>query len=554
MPFNPDQYLASKSTFDPDAYLSTKLPITSQPSELESAGRGLAQGASLGFADELTGGAEALKDELSNQAGDKSFGDLYRQHRDESRAAYDAAQKANPKSFLAGELGGGLATALVPGLNVAKGATLGARAAGAAALGGTYALGNSKADVTQGDIGGALEDTAKGAALGAVAQPVIEKVVAPVISSGLDKLGDVGQYILKKTGNGIFGVNEGTTERYLQNPDAINSASNLTTLAQEKLPQALGNLREDSSFLANQAAETLSTDRNILTNVKLTDVLNTIPDGPSTAGIKQDLMNSYMQRSNGISPEANAGNLTQQEIKDTIKRLDDEVLNWNKVRELTPGDQAAIRGARGQLSNALKDVNPEYGDAMGDLADNTSLKKNLAQKFGLEFDPNAENGIKATDRSVTALKQLSNGNKIDRQAIADQLQQAGYGDLNQDVQNTLDQAAFQNGSMNGSRRVNLGGIVGSGIGLATGHPFIGASVGGGIGAFLDKYGPQTFKNMLDTGMFTQETLGKLANTQYAQPLINALQNGNHSLSTTMFILGQNDPEFRKVMQGNSNGQ
>lgn len=131
---------------------------------LESVLRGGAQGLSLGFADELAGAVGAARGALSGD--ERDLGDVYRQERDESRAAYRAAEAANPGLYRAGEIGGGVAGAFVPGLGVGKGLA-GALRAGAA-LGGAAGLGGSEADLTRGDVGGALADTAGGAAFGAI--------------------------------------------------------------------------------------------------------------------------------------------------------------------------------------------------------------------------------------------------------------------------------------------------------------------------------------------------------------------------------------------------
>lgn len=89
------------------------------PSKLESFARGGAQGASLGFADEATGGIEALKDYLLNKSD--SIGDAYTKHRDESRANYKAAKDANPLTYAGGQVTGGVASALLtPELTAGK--------------------------------------------------------------------------------------------------------------------------------------------------------------------------------------------------------------------------------------------------------------------------------------------------------------------------------------------------------------------------------------------------------------------------------------------------
>lgn len=149
----------------------------SGPSSFESGLRGAAQGASLGFADEIAGGLESL-------VSDKS----YKQARDESRQAYRAAEDANPITYNSGQVGAGVATAFIPGLNLAKGATLAARAGQAAAMGAAAGLGSSDEE----DLSGMALDTAKGAALGGALQGAGEKIVAPAVKYGAGKLGKVG--------------------------------------------------------------------------------------------------------------------------------------------------------------------------------------------------------------------------------------------------------------------------------------------------------------------------------------------------------------------------
>lgn len=124
--------------------------LANPPGMIESGLRGAAQGATLGFADEIAGGAEALFTKKP-----------YEQARDESRANFKRAKDANPGTYTTGEIGGGVATALVPGLNAVKGAR-GMIGLGAA-MGGVAGVGGSEADNAQ-DM--AL-DFGKGAGLGA---------------------------------------------------------------------------------------------------------------------------------------------------------------------------------------------------------------------------------------------------------------------------------------------------------------------------------------------------------------------------------------------------
>lgn len=146
-------------------------------SGFQSSLRGAEQGATLGFSDEIRGGLGALKDVATNDKYHLS--DIvarYGVNRDEARAMLEKARQDNPASYAAGEVGGSIATSFLPGvgaLGAAKGATVLARAARAAGggglLGGLTGLGTSQADLTKGNIDGAIDDVKSGAQLGAIA-------------------------------------------------------------------------------------------------------------------------------------------------------------------------------------------------------------------------------------------------------------------------------------------------------------------------------------------------------------------------------------------------
>ncbi len=141
---------------------------TPEPGRAEALGRGALQGVTLGFSDEIAGAIGSL-------FSDKS----YSQIRDESRQANEAAKQAHGGYYLGGELGGGVASAFIPGLNVAKGASVAAAAGKMALVGGASGLGSSSADLTKGDFAHAAIDTAKAAIAGAV------------IGGGAQKLGHI---------------------------------------------------------------------------------------------------------------------------------------------------------------------------------------------------------------------------------------------------------------------------------------------------------------------------------------------------------------------------
>lgn len=128
--------------------------------KLESFARGALQGLFGGFADEISGAVESV---LSPKT--------YQQARDESRANFAVAEEANPVTAGLGNLAGGAASFLVPGMGaLSKGGAI----ASGAKLGALYGAGNSTADLTQGDVGGLLKDVAQNAAVGAAGSKVFD--------------------------------------------------------------------------------------------------------------------------------------------------------------------------------------------------------------------------------------------------------------------------------------------------------------------------------------------------------------------------------------------
>ncbi len=155
-----DPSMVAGFTPDAGAVDETGLPVDygrespvdpNAPGYVESLARGGLQGASFGLSDEAIGFLESLW-------SDKT----YEQARDESRAANEAARTANPKTYLAGEIGGGVASTFVPGVGAAHGASTAAKLGRAAIEGGIAGGGYSEAK----DAGGVAKDVVLGAGLG----------------------------------------------------------------------------------------------------------------------------------------------------------------------------------------------------------------------------------------------------------------------------------------------------------------------------------------------------------------------------------------------------
>lgn len=206
-------------------------PEPEEPSTGEALGRGAAQGATMGFGDELQSAIQTLGDSSApwylrsplavladatsgvpaaqlegarkvdaERAAELSLGGRlrralqeYRLNRDAARGEDQAAREAHPLAYFGGMVGGGAATApLLPG-GALKSA--GQAAAQGARLGAVAGMGGSGADLLEGEVGQALGDTALGAGLGAAVGAgtyLLPKVVPAALRKGselLDRLG-----------------------------------------------------------------------------------------------------------------------------------------------------------------------------------------------------------------------------------------------------------------------------------------------------------------------------------------------------------------------------
>lgn len=181
MAFDPDAYLAEAEAapapaFDPEAYLKHHEAPQDKPKtgRLASLGRGLYQGATLGFGDEISGGIAALFTD-----------ETYAQARDRIRAADATAKEDHKALYIGGEVAGGVASAFVPGLGAARGVSAAGVGLRAAATGAIQGFGSSDAT----DAQGLLVDSAKSAVIGGVLGGTLSKVGKLITGSGIAKSG-----------------------------------------------------------------------------------------------------------------------------------------------------------------------------------------------------------------------------------------------------------------------------------------------------------------------------------------------------------------------------
>jgi len=264
----------------------------------ESALRGAAQGASFGFADELTGAGYALKDKLLEG---KDFTDSYKKHRDESRANYELAQATNPNAYLAGEVGGGVASLAVPGMgifNAGKAATMGGQVArgalsgaGAGALSGA---GTSEADIDTADF---AKDVGTSAAIGAGAGGVLSGL-GKYASSKAD---DIKAYLKAKFGGASDSVKDYAEKRAVKAATGQNKRA-LKEIAKKDINKTGRVLLDEGIVTPGSTVETIgerAADARKSYGKEIGDIRNSLdelaPQGSVSGKEIADAMRSYAQ-------------------------------------------------------------------------------------------------------------------------------------------------------------------------------------------------------------------------------------------------------------------
>jgi hypothetical protein len=267
MAFDPDKYLQARAAakksgggFDPDAYLAKRrgmanaAPASAQSVDgddpTQSKVTAAAAGAlnPLGLLDEMSAAGSTGLNAITGISGPLAGGsmqdlvDEYRSKRDSMRGELSKIQEANPKTYVAGRISGGLATGGLTGVPQS------ALAAGgqSAALGAANGLGESDADLTRGEYEQATKDTLKGAGvglIGGVAGYGIGKGVSSALNGNLSKglNGLAEKYAVKATG---------ATGKQIENFDE--------TAGRELLDRGLVKFGDTPGKIADRAEQELS--------------------------------------------------------------------------------------------------------------------------------------------------------------------------------------------------------------------------------------------------------------------------------------------------------
>lgn len=555
MPFDPtkpfeviDEEGAAK--FDPNQPFE-QADAEFEPSGIGAVGRGVAQGLTLGFADEAAAGTRSVYDYLTNKyGGEKSLPEIYGQEVAQSRAKDIETRQTYPYTMGASEIAGAAAPVVAATLLSAPAAGSGGVAAGAgtmarvlapttarglATLGGVAGLGYSEKK----DLGGMAGDVAKGAAMG---------VAVPKAIQG------AGSLIGKAAGGvfkGLTGVGRKAAGAFMENPEAIRTAPSFEAIA-ERIPKRLEILDDMISRGSKEARGHLSGLRGA---TSLEDVVGKLqrmkseiriggdelsgmartefgPTAKKTAKILDEMIDDIRRLRPVDDVEKGVKNyISERDVRQIMDRLDGEI-NW--ADPAISEQNSMLAGLRVYLDDVLKDSNIAYRDAMGPLAEKIRTRDAMVKQFGIKKQTGQ--GYLPTDVTVPKLKGSLKEPRLSTRRTLGKFGEATGGDIMPDIQRASVAEEFKTA-------------------VPEGIPFGGGKMGWFSRMFEKGETGKMAQNVLEPMRnIGQSKLVKILSAspevfgQYAPALQAAARRGIHALSTTHFILQQQDRDYAKTWE------
>ncbi len=561
----PQSSLANVSTDDllkmRSQALNTERPKTAIG---ESAIRGAAQGATMGWADEMTAGLGAAyqvgKAKLGLR-GDVSFGDAYSTLLNHIRAKDDAAKADNPKTFTGAAITGGIASALTPGV-AAKG------------LGEASKFGTAASKLSQGlnTVKGA---TAYGALTGAgtsEANPfespdkLKEFATDTAIGAGTGLAFGAGAKILGKASNAL-------------KPSNLDKTANIKTL------KAAGYMGPDLKRMSEAQKQEVGETLHRLGVVKFGDSLDDIVAKTGAAkekagqeiGAALDSVDDLVRHAKSAVDEGRMGANLPPQAKENLKgaidkqfqfnmrrigdRIEKELIGPNAKNPLLKGEREKLAAlaeefrSGGSLTmregNVIKGtqgkVTKFHSDSVPD-----AFKKEVYDIIKTEIDDivaktgNLEAAVgKASGKILGAGDDVAARNK----SVAD-----AFGGAKRDygaLARTDDIAQNRLGQVQANREISLTDTIAGVGGLVTGNP-ANVIVLGGLNKLARQYGDSAMaasaRKTAEIIRMAPEALGP-----YAAVIEEAAKRGGPALAATHVKL-MREPDFQRILADYENSK
>lgn len=542
-----------------DLEYESKSPTTktkvSGVNPLETVARGAAQGLTSGFADEATALAEGI---ISN----KPFKETYDKSLKESRANYKAAYEANPVLSTISDLAGGVIQPTPFGKvgAASKAAKIGTKMAQAGLMGGVEALGRSEGnDISDLLAGGAASAALTGAT--GLAGKGASKILGALKQYLPDRASVVGTLLMRDPE--VLRQYQKVSPELYSKLEAQGEAKNVLPQVAESIESTLKEtpFRKKASELSSQAYESLKkSDTQVDPTQALSQIearLERLKDSTSPdKKIIRYLENKKAQLQQDAERYSTFGEprIPASRIKNAIQTMDAEIGKGTK--DYNSNLEKSIFDIRKSLDTELK-KNKEYERIMEKTAAATEADKRIQQAF-------TTGGIVDPDKILKTVK-TSKGIAKDRnlQRISDAMKKEGIqtplgaGSMQELVEALRVKNAIDNPSYQGSNLMNyaqgigmgtLGGAAGaystdSAAGLGTG-----SLAGGILGSILQRKSGTIARKAMDFKMPIPDIMNKVRGTRYERLMQNAIDISPRKAAVNMYLLGQKDPEFQKLIE------
>jgi hypothetical protein len=368
----------------------------------EAIGSGVIQGATLGFSDELEGVARRAKDVLLGRTGK-----TYSEYRNESRAMDAGTREAHPVAYGAGEVGGGLATMLIPGAAVGAGAGAGRAAVNAAKVGAVAGAGNSEADLTEGEVGKFAKDVGTSAAVSGAIGGATSKLVRGSPTR-------VDERLVSNISRGPAG---GAAKDKLYKNVVAKAGEEF-----EDLNEVLSRNPGVKASLVLNAANNPAKSAKIVTRVidrvdgELSPMYRQIDAGPAPMSAVA-LQNRLIELQHGLKEAGNTG------MADVVEKFENHLAKHY-------GDGDAIKDGARLTASALRRLKGEVGEIAfkGDAPGNTPFRTLAQQKIYGAINETIEEAAAATPGVSVERMRLLNKDASTLIAVRDALADRGVKD------------------------------------------------------------------------------------------------------------------------------
>lgn len=312
------------------------------------------------------------------------------------------------------------------------------------------------------------------------------------------------------------------TTRLTRNAE-VRGAGTSAELA-DRFAGAMTDFGKEITKASDAALEKLSTSKYMMEGAKAKDSLiaaiksakKSLGRGTSDATVAaKNQLTKYATRLKSLRETA-----SESEIGAIIRDLDNDI-SWNSsVPEV---GQAAIKKVRYKIDKMLKDGNPEYKAAMQDVEAKTMAFERAVKQFGLKLEKGVDGkrAYSPTNNTVSSLEGAVNPKKVRSRAVLDRVKAQTGKDFARHAENTKAAAAFDGGHAQGSRRVNLGAIVGGNLSYGL-RGILGTGIGGGVaggagamagglaGALMDTHGATLSGKFIDAYARMRPGLSRVA--------------------------------------------